>query len=68
MICSFFSRSDIDGSRVEDVDCNCVRIDCDSGSRSEEFIGAEGEDFGSGVGGLRSFLKLAFSSLSLNSR
>lgn len=49
------------------MDCNCDRMDCDSGSRSEGFIGAEVESFGPGVGGLRSLLKLAFSSFSLHS-
>lgn len=49
------------------MDCNCDRMDCDSWSRSEGFIGAEEESFGSDVGGLRSFLKFAFSSFSLHS-
>lgn len=41
-------------------------MDCDSGSRREVFMGAVVEGVGSGVGGLRSFLKLAFSSFSLS--
>lgn len=65
MICNFFNRSDIDGNKVEDVDCSCERICWDSGSRRDGFMGPAVDGADSGAGGLRSFLKAAFSSFNL---